>query len=45
MDFGGGRRGTIKTDAAGRTIIELDPHVFPENRWNSLEAALRKLLS
>jgi ParB family chromosome partitioning protein len=45
MNFGDGRRGTIKTDAAGRTIIELDPHVLPENQWKSLEAALRKLLS
>jgi hypothetical protein len=45
MDFGEGRRGTIKADAAGRTVIELDPHVLPESQWKAVESALRKLLS
>ncbi|WP_298235804.1 ParB/RepB/Spo0J family partition protein [uncultured Azohydromonas sp.] len=44
MDLGEGRRGTIKADAAGRTVIELDPLVLPEGQWKAFEAALRKLL-
>lgn len=44
MDLGEGRRGTIKADAAGRTVIELDPQVLPEGQWKAFEAALRKLL-
>ena len=44
MDFGEGRRGTIRADAVGRTVIELDPQVLPEGQWKALESALRKLL-
>ncbi len=45
MDLGEGRRGTIKSDAAGRTVIELGPQVLPEGQWKAFETALRKLLS
>jgi ParB family chromosome partitioning protein len=45
MDLGDGRRGTIRRDVAGRTIIELDPHLLPDGRWQALESALRKLLA
>ncbi|WP_084267523.1 ParB/RepB/Spo0J family partition protein [Azohydromonas lata] len=44
IDLGQGRSATLRSDAKGRTVVELSAGVLPADQWPALEAALRKLV-
>ncbi|NML17854.1 ParB/RepB/Spo0J family partition protein [Azohydromonas caseinilytica] len=44
VDLGAGRQATLRSDAQGRTVVELSAGVLPVDRWPAFEAALRELL-
>ncbi|NRF72252.1 ParB/RepB/Spo0J family partition protein [Aquincola sp. S2] len=45
VDLGKAGTAQIRSDAKGRTILELPPGALPASRWKDLDVAIRKLLA